>query len=1200
MTIHEGDIKLLASRVMDDVPEGGGGPTGTVIPYGTSNAMFRDITEADRAGGNVSIVQAHVGVMTPNVEPYMGANVILSALPNDPNVSITLAKCDLFARRTDIARAIANYLIEGPTWSGALLEDHVLGMRSIQIFHRPGTPAPDIGRTLVLAYQAGTVNERVQFVRVTRTETEVRTFTYQQGGSYVDFPGAVTKVDLSDPLRFAFPGSPPSREYGMAAGKTVLRDTTVADAATYYGASPVVSPVVLGDSTLRVSSIYTQLVPSSRTETTALDQRPASERTLVLATAPRRVEVGVAAHTRRIKIGQSNRGFSFVALLKPLPEPGSVVISYRALGNWYTLADDGAGNLAGAGSGRVIYNTGSLDMTLQSMPDDASSVLIQWGERVAYTDRSAQGAQLRPPEYQWTLTRLGAERGSVSIQWPSGGVLRTAVDNGSGKITGDAAGEIDYPTSSIALRPAHMIDAGGEFVVTYDASQIEEELIAAPTLDAAGLATLVLAKTPLAGSIEVAWMTAQEVSSTSGATLTAAEAGKTVAEVKMQIGLYPVAMYNGYITGIAGGSGGNISPPDPANGVSDVQYVHVPIYRVGRSNSSATWSRSTASDTTHSRRIITLHQATDDGAGGFAAQLGTVLYSSRTVSIKLVSHDRSTTSYKSDHEDAKEFDNTLDSASSSSSNKGGEYGSTAIGEQQLGSVIVRYKVAPIAPVTATETFTLPSISIDLAPYTADRIVPASLRFAWMGQVYEDAEGVIYRGRTDNNPGIASGTVDYARGLANMTDWVVGPNPASVALQSLWTRRTPWSTASIFFRTQAAPLKPGGLVLTLVDLAGNPLTATAGLDGAFSGDHMRGRMDFEAGVGELQFGDFVDAATLTDAQRAEWWYSAADVGAVEPGKIWRPWPVDPTTLRYNSVAYFYLPLDADILGLDPVRLPPDGRVPIFRVGSYVVVGHTGRLPAANYSNGTTVNCGRERLSRVYLVGADGKLIQTGYTPNLDAGTIAITDVTDWVQPVVVKHRIEEMARLADVQIDGTLKLTKQLSHNFPAGTVVSSAVMAGNLRARALPVFDQLNWDGVTWRDDVGPQGPAPATYNDGAFPIAVTNAGAMTERFALRVLSGGIDVEVIGEHVGNIGTFSRNTDIAPINPVSGAPFFVLKAAGWGNGWSAGNVLFLPTAGTYYPLAAIRTVQPSEAVGTDYAFEITARGDIDRAPTNPVI
>ena len=110
----------------------------------------------------------------------------------------------------------------------------------------------------------------------------------------------------------------------------------------------------------------------------------------------------------------------------------------------------------------------------------------------------------------------------------------------------------------------------------------------------------------------------------------------------------------------------------------------------------------------------------------------------------------------------------------------------------------------------------------------------------------------------------------------------------------------------------------------------------------------------------------------------------------------------------------------------------------------------------------------------------------------------------------------------------------------------------------------------------------------------------MTERFALRVLTGGTDVEVIGEHVGNLGTFSRNTAIAPINPIAGAPYFTLAAAGWGAGWVPGNTLFLQTVGTYYPMAVIRATQPSEAIGTDYAFELTERGDVDRAPTNPVI
>lgn len=1196
MPIQDGDIQLLASRVMADVPEGGGGPTGKVIPWGGSNNVFPDVTETDRAGGNVAVRQLHVGVLTPNTDVYMGGNVVLSQLPTDPQVSITLAKCKLFARRTEIATAIASYLIPGTQWTGYLLEDHVEGMRSIQILHRPGTPAPDIGRTLVLYFQIGTSAERVQYVRVTRTETQTRTFTYSAGGEFRDYQASVTKADLASKLLYDFPGSPPSRDFTGLPSKTGMRDTTVADAAEYYGASPLVTAAAIGDSAIKVQSIYTQLVPSSRTETTALDQRPAAVRTIVLAQAPRRVEVAVSAHTRRIRINQSNRGFSFVSLLKPLPDPGTVVISYRALGNWYTLADDGSGVLVGAGSGRVIYTTGSMDMTLQAMPDDASSIIIQWAERVAYTDRSSQGAQIRPPEVAWQLSRRGTTPGSVTVRWPSGGVIRTATDNGAGKFVGDAGGEIDYPSSSIFFRPSFMIDAGGEYEVTSDAGGVEEEVLAAPALDAAGQATLVLSKQPVAGSLAIEWVTAQEVSSTSGTTLSETGAAKTLGVTRSVIAYVPQDVFDGYITQ-AGGGGGNVTKPAPVDVQAPVPVVQVPIYRVSPNTTSSTWSRMTARDSSNSRRIITMHRVTDDGVGGFVGELGTVVYSSKTVVIKLVSHDRSTTAYKADHEDARVFEESgTNTPSTSSSAKGGEYGTAAVGEQQLGTVVVRYKVAPLSAVTATETIKPAEVVIDLLPYTSDRAVPGSLRFTWMGQVYEDFEGVLYRGRSDSTPGIASGTVDYAAGLARMTDYVVGPSPATVALQSLWTRRSPWSTASVFFRTQAAPIKPGGLVLTLLDLQGNALTATAGLDGSFTGEHMRGRMDFEGGVGELQFGDYVDPASLTDAQKAEWWYSPSDVGAVESGKIWRPWPVDPSTLRYNSVAYFYLPLDPEILGLDPVRLPPDGRVPVYRVGGYLVIGHTGTVPAATYSAGQTISAARTRLSRVHLVGADGKLIQTGWTANLDAGTVQVVDPSTWVQPVRVMHRIEQMVRAADVQIDGTIKLTQQLSHAFPVGTVVASALMAGNLQARALPVWDQISWDGVTWLDAVGPAGPAPATYNDGAFPVVVTNEGALTERFALRVLSGGTDVEVIGEHVGNVGTYSRNTDIAPINPISNAPYFTLKAAGWGNGWAAGNVLFLPTVGAYFPFALIRAVQPGVATATDYQFEITQRGNVDRPPS----
>ena len=57
MPIQESDIKLVATQVMDDVPDGGGAPTSKVIEDGKSNAIFKDISAVDRAQGDVSIVE---------------------------------------------------------------------------------------------------------------------------------------------------------------------------------------------------------------------------------------------------------------------------------------------------------------------------------------------------------------------------------------------------------------------------------------------------------------------------------------------------------------------------------------------------------------------------------------------------------------------------------------------------------------------------------------------------------------------------------------------------------------------------------------------------------------------------------------------------------------------------------------------------------------------------------------------------------------------------------------------------------------------------------------------------------------------------------------------------------------------------------------------------------------------------------------
>jgi len=197
---------------------------------------------------------------------------------------------------------------------------------------------------------------------------------------------------------------------------------------------------------------------------------------------------------------------------------------------------------------------------------------------------------------------------------------------------------------------------------------------------------------------------------------------------------------------------------------------------------------------------------------------------------------------------------------------------------------------------------------------------------------------------------------------------------------------------------------------------------------------------------------------------------------------------------------------------------------------------------------------------------------------------------------VEHRIEQLDRLRDVQINGDIATVGQLAHDFPAGSTVSSAITAQTLRARVSQLWDQQTWDGITWLDAISGN-PAPATYNDTLSPIELTNAGALTERFALR-FTNSTTFECIGEHLGFIGSGTINADFAPINPVGAAPYFTLRALGWGTGWAAGNVLFVHIVGAIYPFACIRTVQMGPALGVDYSFELLGRGDVDRPPSTP--
>lgn len=498
---------------------------------------------------------------------------------------------------------------------------------------------------------------------------------------------------------------------------------------------------------------------------------------------------------------------------------------------------------------------------------------------------------------------------------------------------------------------------------------------------------------------------------------------------------------------------------------------------------------------------------------------------------------------------------------------------------------------------AVKLTTADTLQLDLTGGYAESIVSGSTRFVLANKTYVEREGSLYHSIDPaTGSGTQAGTLNAGTGLVTLTDWTAGASNA-LTLQSLVTQTNIPPISSVVFRLSVTPARSGSVQVRAVTMAGETLILTPDGSGLINTAQARGNVDYVTGVVAIEFG--TETKILSDngpTIRSQPWYQPSmeysrDGSTYIREPIW----VQADSVRYNEVGVSYLPLDASILGLDPVRLPSDGRVPMVRVGNLLVVHHTAGLVVSSLpAVGSTLDAGRVRLSSVRLMDAAGVVIDPAkYTADLDAGTVTITQsLALYSLPFTLEHRIEDMARVVDVQINGVVQISPPLSHSYPAGALASTALLIGSLQARVntgvLFAQEVLTPD---WSDTR--QGNAIfAQYNHTLYPILVQNSGCETERWAVRFLTS-TSFQVIGEHVGVIATGNTSTDCAPINPATNTPYFTLQSEGWGSGWAAGNVLRFNTVSATYPLWLARTIQPGASTVVDDQFTIQVRGDIDR-------
>lgn len=499
--------------------------------------------------------------------------------------------------------------------------------------------------------------------------------------------------------------------------------------------------------------------------------------------------------------------------------------------------------------------------------------------------------------------------------------------------------------------------------------------------------------------------------------------------------------------------------------------------------------------------------------------------------------------------------------------------------------------------SSTETVQADAMKFDLTYGFSEQILSGSVRFKLGDSTFIDRDGLIYRDiNPSNGSGIQSGLIRLGTGEIELSSWTPGQTN-SLTLESLITTTDLPPINKISFRTPIIPVRPQSMTIVVTSIEFGQLTLAADENGVIETSQAHGQVNWDNGFVTIYFytKTKITEANRTEIEANDWYDPLLEYQEGLDTYINIPVWVDASSVRYNAVAYTYIPLDSEILGLSATRLPIDGRVPIFRIGGIGIVSSNKAQELPSAIAGTTYDLNDQRISWAELEDANGtKVAFDLYTVDYDYGRVTLGGdfvLGNLVAPLTVKYRYQDMGLIRDVQINGQLTFTKPLTHNYDAvDTIVGSALVIGDMQARYTRKFVQGSWSNV-WVDEPTGAGIL-ANYNDSLYPLQVTNKGAIQERWAL-IFTDAQSFRCIGEYSGQIGTGTTNADYAPINPVTGVPYFIIKKEGWGAGWANGNVLRFNTIASNFPVWVIRTVKQSEPTVISDQFQIMLRGDIDR-------
>ena len=460
MAIETKDLVLYKSERLMDTDDGGGKYSGQMIEDGQSNNLFPDISELNRAMGDVSMRKFFPAVTTAGNEVLMGATVFISKNPADPNVSALLFSTKSWTdERKSAKNRVENYSAKGGQIAGTPLDTHYIGMKTLQVAMFPSETESAVGSTLVLVSDEGEDHEHEQYVRLTKVETRIAKMMIE--GKEVEYK--IATYSISDALDRDFVGLSAKLWYQGEKSRTIIRETIVADTGKYYASSNLASDGKVGEFTVNAKSIFAQLVPSAQAETPIIDVNAAGESVVLVAGN----DGTITAHYPNITVDVSQNLYIGSAVI-----PSSVSFTLQG----QPISDQGGllKNTQGVQVGTIDYQRG----------------LIQWTSAVVgsseYLDITFKPAAAPMQHYQshaipvtqlnqgtnWTgvLIPIPAP-GALTISYMSQGKFYELKDDGSGQLKGASSsfgsGIINYETGSWLLTTGALPDVGTPILLNW-------------------------------------------------------------------------------------------------------------------------------------------------------------------------------------------------------------------------------------------------------------------------------------------------------------------------------------------------------------------------------------------------------------------------------------------------------------------------------------------------------------------------------------------------------------------------------------------------------------------------------------------------------------------------------------------------------------------------------------------------------------